>query len=97
MGYLRKRPITFTKKTLGMEFTILNKIPQKRVQYFSHIQWLPITQLPQLALYIPMSTATAPEVEPKRDGGQVPSHRPLKRLNIPSLANATHVVKKRQT
>ncbi len=92
MGVTRLDKIrnTTIRKTQGMQFIILDRISQKR--YFGHIQRMPTTRLPQLALYTQVH-------------GNCPGGRPPKRWTeclltdllkgkITSLANATHLARR---
>ena len=85
---------TTIRKTLDMEFTILDRISLKRLRYFGHIQRMPNTRLPQLALDT--------QVHGKRPRGR-PSKRwseclqaDLKRVNTTSMAKATRLAKNRK-
>ncbi len=93
MGVTRLDKIRNTTiwKTLGMEFTILDRISQKRLRYFGYTERMPTTRLPQLALYT--------QVHGNRPRGRPPKRwtecllADLQRVKITSLANATHLAK----
>ena len=96
MGVTRLDKIrnTTIRQTLGMEFTILDRISLRRLRYFGHIQRMPTTRLPQLAFDT--------QVHGKRPQGRPPKRwteclqADLKKVNITALTKATRLAKNRK-
>ncbi|XP_072047069.1 uncharacterized protein [Amphiura filiformis] len=98
MGVTRRHRIrnATLRKTLGVEFSILDRITWKRMYYFGHIQRMPPSRLPKMAFECHIQ-GVRPRVRPPKRWRDclLADHADCKRANINSIVNANRTAEDR--
>ncbi|XP_072021377.1 uncharacterized protein [Amphiura filiformis] len=89
MGVTRRDRIrnTIIRKTLGVEFSILDRITRKRLHYFGHVQRMPPSRLPKMAFECHIQGVRPRGRPPKRWRDCLIAD--CKRTNLNSIVNAS--------